>query len=244
MLITLHLLPRSDSTNSGFLNEQATSVSSCGKAAAAMAASTDPFEALYAQVGGSLNALQGAHEATTEAEVSSRRNELSTLEWDVQDLREAVSVAGEDPERFGLTNEEVRRRSELVDALERRLRAIDERIAPTAVENGGENAHAEFKHGEAAIQMQVVREQDEQLGELAIAVERIGAMGKGINEELEEQGEMLDDLGHSFENTRSRMRDVHRRLAVFAAETGRGQLCTIVALAALFLVLLFLLVTT
>eukprot|EP00171_Calliarthron_tuberculosum_P004381 IDg4381t1 len=214
-----------------------------------MTGSADPFEALYGQVSSSLATLQGVHSSLSEAERSARRNELSTLEWDVQDLREAVSIAAEDPTRFNLSADEVRRRSELVDELEQRVRAM-ETVSASMDANGAGNTeveaktHADFKHEESELQMQIVRQQDEQLDELALTVERIGEMGKGINEELEEQGELLDELGQDFDDTRSRMRDVHRRLAVFAAETGRGQLCTIAALAALFLVLLFLLVTT
>lgn len=212
-----------------------------------MTGSADPFEALYGQVSSSLATLQGTHAPSSDAERSARRNELSTLEWDVQDLREAVSIAAEDPTRFSLSNEEVRQRSELVDELEKRVRAIETLTSSGSANgtaDGGAKAHAKFKHDEAELQMQIVRQQDEQLDELALTVERIGEMGKGINEELEEQGEMLDELGNDFDNTQFRMREVHRRLAVFAAETGRGQLCTIAALAALFLVLLFLLVTT
>ncbi len=72
-------------------------------------ASGDPFEGLYAQVSSALTSLQEEHEglltAPSEAERSALRNELGALQWDVQDLKEAVAVAAGDPARFGAVGE-------------------------------------------------------------------------------------------------------------------------------------------
>ncbi len=104
------------------------------------------------------------------------------------------------------------------------------------VGNGAENGagNKDFARAESEVQMQLVREQDEQLDELAIAVERIGVMGKEMHTELGQQGSMLEELEDDFDNTRGRMGEVQRRLNRFVEETGRGQLCTIAALVALF----------
>lgn len=98
-------------------------------------------------------------------------------------------------------------------------------------------------HGED-VQMEMLRQQDEQLEHLALDVKRIGKMGEGIREELEDQTRLLDELDEDFSNTRTNMAAVHTKVRAFIQETGRGQLCTIVGLYMLFLVLLFLLLTT
>lgn len=209
----------------------------------------DPFEALYGQVRQSLSALEkGRREVLLESESarSTVRNELGSLQWDVQDLKEAVSVAAEDPSRFGLSDIEVARRQGLVDALEKDLRTCEAQVAstPAASNSGAENREKKFAQAENDMQVQLVREQDEQLDDLAVAVERIGAMGKTMHSELQEQGSMLEELEEDFDGTRGRMGDAHARLNRFMKETSRGQLCTIVALVALFLFLAFLLVVT
>lgn len=101
-----------------------------------------------------------------------------------------------------------------------------------------------FDENDGQVQLDIMRQQDEQLDQLALAVNRIGDMGKEINEELEDQSRLLDDLDESFSGTRARMGDVHSRLNAFIQQTSRGQLCTIAWLSLLFLVLLFLLITT
>ena len=101
-----------------------------------------------------------------------------------------------------------------------------------------------FGSNDGQVQLDIMRQQDEQLDELALAVNRIGDMGKEINQELESQSHLLDDLDDNFSSTRARMGDVHSRLNAFIQETSRGQLCTIAWLSLLFLVLLFLLITT
>lgn len=204
---------------------------------------TDPFETLYGQVSTTLAELQqanGAPGATlSDSARSEFQKELDSLQWDVQDLRETVSIAGEDPARFGLSSSEVKRRSRLLDELENRVRVCESLAVSTPRAAGADNSNSQ---GE--MQMAIIQQQDEELDQLAVAVNKIGEMGKGINEELEEQGHLLDELDDDFSNTRVRMGDVHSRLNDFIQETGRGQLCTIVGLIALFFVLLFLLVTT
>lgn len=86
--------------------------------------------------------------------------------------------------------------------------------------------------------------QDEDLGHLAQAVERIGLMGEGMHDELAEQGLMLDELGGELHDTRSRMAKVREKLEGVMAETGPRQFCTIVWLCVTFLVLTVLVVVT
>lgn len=89
-----------------------------------------------------------------------------------------------------------------------------------------------------------MEQQDGDLDDLAIAVERIGVMGRDMHQELAEQGQLLDHLGQEFDDTRSRMATVHQKLDKFIAETGPRQFCTIVGLFLTFIVLTFLLVVT
>lgn len=246
----------------------------------------DPFLALQAEVTSASASLEhsfttwmvsGAGAADYEATRSTLLQQASAIEWDLQELSEAVEATKEEPERFSLSIDEVRRRERFVAAKQRELNRMRDATASaepgyTAVELGAGNvqgksereglfgaANAEemerdresaqrineaFMNGEREQQEMIVRKQDEDLEELSTAVERIGLLGQEMHNELNEHGEMLDDLEENFDRTRSRMGTVQNKLNKFIEETGRGQFCTIVGLVFLFITLTFLLVTT
>jgi syntaxin of plants SYP6 len=236
-----------------------------------MSAPADPFDAVRAEVVSSIGALRaeadawragGRGAAAARAAVADR---LRALDWDLQDLDEAVRVAAADPARFGASAELMRRRQEDVAALRDRVgeveaevnaaapveaaRRRDELLADVVGEEGGGGkgrgmASQTKAQAQAQAQAQMVREQDAGLEDLSAAVRRIGDMGAVMHTELAEQGELLDDLEAGFDHTRHRMASVQGRLDAFVAEASRGQLCTIAVLFFCFVVLTVLLLAT
>lgn len=178
-------------------------------------------------------------------------NKLHTLEWDLQDLQEAVRVAKQNPSRFKLSPSQVSVRERFVSSMSLNVRKVR-----AALNDGGRDellgkreeearqANDSFIEDQTRQQEQILDEQDEDLGHLADAVERIGLMGHDMHQELAEQGQLLDELGGELEDTRSRMSKVRQKLDAFMAEAGPRQFCTIVWLCVTFLVLTILVVTT
>lgn len=101
-----------------------------------------------------------------------------------------------------------------------------------------------FAEEEIQVRERLVQEQDEGLEVLGGAVERIGAMGREIHRELNEHGEMMDELGEDMDLTNSRMASVQGKLNQFMSETTRKELCTILWLFIAFIILTVLVFAT
>lgn len=196
-------------------------------------------------------------------------NKLHTIEWDIQDLQEAVHVAKQDPARFRLQPTQISARERFVQQMTRNIHSVQsalqaygggdpkvttkyagrrEELFDGALETGrkGEmlQANDAFIDDQILQQERIIQEQDEGLDHLASAVERIGLMGHDMHQELAEQGQLLDQLGDDMDNAQHRMANVREKLDRFIAETGPKQFCTILGLSITFLVLTVLVATT
>lgn len=196
-------------------------------------------------------------------------NKLHTIEWDIQDLQEAVSAAKRDPARYQLKPAQISTRERFVQQMMRNIQSVqsalqasNEKAADTTTKYAGrreelfdgvvETARKEemrqandaFIDDQILEQERIVQEQDHDLGHLASAVERIGLMGHDMHQELAEQGQLLDELGDDMDNAQHRMANVRGKLDRFIAETGPRQFCTIVGLFITFLILTVLVATT
>lgn len=216
----------------------------------------DPFLAVQAEAEA---AWARACDAEARADSEAHIEGLRALEWELGDLAEAARVAEADPARFGISAAEAGRRVRSVAAMRKNVESSLERaekgpplgkdvLLPvgggTADAQAHRRANDTFIQDEMQQQEVMMQRQDEDLDDLASAVERIGLMGHEMHQELAEQGEMLDDLEDDFENTRSRIGAIQNKLDRFIGETSRGQFCTIVGLFFAFILLTFLVVTT
>lgn len=218
----------------------------------------DPFVSVQKEVQGTWDAISLEFDRwnlrSSNRSVASRdffENKVHALEWDLQDMQEAVRVAKQDPSRFRLTPSQVSARERFVSNMSLNVRKVrdalsgggrDELLGKRAEET--RLANDSFIVDQTRQQDQIMEQQDEDLGHLADAVERIGFMGHGMHQELEEQGQLLDELGGELDHTRTRMAKVREKLDVFMAETGPRQFCTIIWLCITFLVLTILVVVT
>lgn len=210
--------------------------------------SEDPFPLVQADVRTNWAKLSQSLPTLSESQRSKR---IQALSYDVQDLSEAVQVARQDRHRFNLSEQELASRERFVREMQSNIvTARNFRTTRTAGHGKDEllsqtrRANDAYINDEMMQQEQIMRHQDEQLDELAGAVQRIGNMGRDMHIELEEQGQLLDNLGEEMEDTSSRMKRVRQSLDRFIEETGPRQFCTIVWLSVTFLVLTVLVVVT
>lgn len=205
----------------------------------------DPFPIVQEEVRLAWASLSKDFSHISESQFQSR---LETLECDVQDLSDAIEVARKDRERFGLSQHEIASRQNFVTDMQRNLAALRRKSVVGAPSRSRvdevRRANDAFIGDEMRQQEILMEHQDVQLGELANAVERIGIMGRDMHQELEVQGQMLDELGGEMDNTFSRVKVVRKKLNDFIEETGPRTFCTILILSVTFIILTFLVVTT
>lgn len=243
----------------------------------------DPFDGVHAEVRATWDEVERAFAQwrdqraradwhALDATASEIRSRLRDVDWDLQDLDEAVRVAEADPPQFGLTAAEVSTRKAAVTELHTNVARVTTALAdpevsrlvdaakraqlltsaPARPEQSSQNpaqpavsAATPAPAGDDAEQHDaMLRQQDDGLDDLAVAVHRIGEMGKQMHTELEQHGDLLEDLESGVDHTRSRMRTVHDRLDDFVNTTSRGELCTIVTLFFVFIFLTFLVFAT
>lgn len=135
---------------------------------------------------------------------------LQELNQDLEDLIESVKAVEHDPYKFGLEIDEVERRRKLVkdvgdevenmrDELRRTVRdaqskgkgAVNGDMLPDPDSFEDEDGYANFEQEQ---QMQMMNEQDEQLDGVFRTVGNLRQQADDMGRELEEQGEMLEDV--------------------------------------------------
>lgn len=145
------------------------------------------------------------------------RNELETnlqdLTSDLQDLIESVRAVEQDPFRYGLDIEEVGRRRRLVEEVGGEIEDMREELAKAVADTQGKglgmNSNAlpppssfdpESPDGDGCAafeqqrQVEIMHEQDEALDGVFKTVGNLRQQADVMGRELEEQGEMLDDV--------------------------------------------------
>ena len=213
----------------------------------------DPFPLVQREVSSAWASLSQTLSTLPDDDRAAR---LKSLSDDVQDLADAVQIARQDRLRFNLSEEELASRDRFVRDMQSNLALARSSTARSSLTAKASNSSTTqlfpesgavndgFMGDEMAHQQQILQQQDEQLDHLADAVQRIGNIGRDMHLELEEQGQLLDNLGSEMEDTASRMKRVRQRLDRFIEETGPRQFCTIVWLSVTFLVLTMLVVIT
>ena len=90
-------------------------------------------------------------------------------------------------------------------------------------------------------QQQMVRKQDQRLGDMIIQVERIGQMGEMIGDELDDHADMLDELDNDVDRAKDGMDLLNERMELLIAQSGGFRwFCIIVSLIAVIVLLVIL----
>lgn len=240
-----------------------------------MPSAQDPFYVVKEEIQESIDKLQSAFhqwENTAEAGERSRLSKevvasCESIEWQVDELDKAISVASRDPSWYGIDEVELESRRRWtsdartqVSTTKKAAAAGGSNITNNASLNGMHrelmrlpNSHQaasdqyaardndDFIESESDRQMLLMKKQDEELDELSLSVQRIGGVGLTIHEELLSQEKIIDELGNEMESTSNRLDFVQKKVAmVMKKASAKGQIMMILGLLALFIFLFIL----
>jgi hypothetical protein len=112
--------------------------------------------------------------------------------------------------------------------------AQDENLgAVTGIEKG----NTSFVRGQQQVTREIISQQDEQLDSLGNAVDRLGNMGRSINDELKTQNRMLGELDRDIDDAGEKMNFVMAKLSTLLKTKDSCQIWTIVILSVILIVL-------
>ncbi|MED6209125.1 Syntaxin-61 [Stylosanthes scabra] len=192
-----------------------------------------------------------------------------SIEWQVDELDKAIAVAARDPSWYGIDEVEIENRRRWTSGARTQVRSMKNTVEAGkalnltnhASVNGMRrelmrlpNSHQvdtsnqypannndDFIESESDRQMLLMKQQDEELDELSISVQKIGGIGLTIHEELLAQENIIDDLGNEMDSTSNRLDFVQKKVAmVMKKASAKGQIMMILGLLALFIFLFIL----
>jgi len=187
---------------------------------------------------------------------SDLRSAVRSAEWDLEDLEESVKVVENNPSRFGISEGElhdrknfiVRIRNSLADMkseleapdVNERLLAMDSSPHVTINVNNSRygNSNPAFRDSGHSQQAQLLQEQDGQLELVSNNVHVLNQISRAIGDELDDQGQLLDNLGNEIDSAQSRMNAALSKIQrVTRLSTDRRQWAAIAGLAFLIIIL-------
>ncbi|KAK1926404.1 t-SNARE [Papiliotrema laurentii] len=195
------------------------------------------------------------------------RGTLSLLEADLEDLDESVRIVESKGDRWGLGEDEVRKRRGFVQRVKRdveglRRKVLDKAGAKRDKGKGKErepyrdlpDAEAgtlddgdpeEQKRWEMEEQQTLVRRQDDTLGFISGTLSTLASQAGLIGHEVNEQSEMLDDLGNRVDHTDSKLRRVQRTMNDFIRrnEETKSGWCICILIFVLIVLLIAVIIT-
>ena len=209
--------------------------------------------------------IQSLTTSATSPELASARTDLesalSTLAEDLADLEAAVQAVESNPAQFGLSQDEVTRRRRLVQEVGGETDDMREELKKTktgraaaaagdlpdpnsfAIQDGGDDddAYEEFEHQQ---QMQIMRDQDEQLDGVSATVGNLRRQADDMGRELEEQRQILEVVDDAAERVGGRLQNGMQKLnhIVRRNEDRYSSCCIAVLIFALIVLLVLLLI--
>lgn len=100
-----------------------------------------------------------------------------------------------------------------------------------------ERGNTSFVRGQQQVTRDAIDQQDEALMGLGQAVDRLGDMGRTINDELKDQNRLLNDLDRDLDDAGEKMNFVMAKLSALLKTKDSCQIWTIVILAVILVVL-------
>ncbi|QSZ32879.1 hypothetical protein DSL72_002460 [Monilinia vaccinii-corymbosi] len=198
-------------------------------------------------------------------ELLSARSDLTTslslLTDDLSDLRDSISAIQADPYKYGLQIEEVSRRVRMIEEIGGEVDDMREELEKTMGNTGTSRAGAaayqddnvsgsppdddyaaEFEHQQ---QMQMLKQQDEQLDSVFHTVGNLRQQADDMGRELEEQTGMLQEVETVTDRVSGRLQGGMKRMnrMVKENEDGLSSCCIGVLIFVLVLLLVLVLVS-
>lgn len=206
--------------------------------------------------------IRSSASSANSPELREARNELEQtlqeLSQDLEDLIESVKAVEHDPYRFGLEIDEVERRRKLVKDVGDEIENMRDELKRTVQEaqnkgkmaaNGDylpdpdsfedEDGYAQF---EQERQQELMHEQDEQLDGVFQTVGNLRQQANDMGRELEEQGELLDDVDNVADRVGGKLQNGMKRVGhIIKQNEDRWSSCCIAVLIFVLILLLVLL---
>ncbi|KAI9385371.1 hypothetical protein POPTR_011G059700v4 [Populus trichocarpa] len=195
-----------------------------------------------------------------------------SIEWKVDELDKAISVAGRDPSWYGIDEAELEKRRRWTSTARNQVGNVKKAVVagrevnisgtasvsgmrrelmrmPNSQQADKSNQYTQdnddFIQSESDRQLLLIKQQDEELDELSITIGRLGGVGLTIHEELLAQEKIIDDLGMEMDSTSNRLDFVQKKVAmVMKKASAKGQLMMILFLVVLFIILFVLVFLT
>lgn len=153
-------------------------------------------------------------------ELEANLQEIST---DLEDLVESVRAVEQDPFRYGLDIEEVARRSNLVKEIGSEMADMRKELARTTKQSGVSNGlpdpsafdaeeEDDYAQFEQQRQEEIMHEQDEALDSVFRTVGNLRDQADVMGRELEEQGEMLEEVDKRVDTVGDKLQGGMNRL--------------------------------
>ncbi|KAM4575432.1 syntaxin-6 isoform 1-T1 [Fundulus diaphanus] len=217
----------------------------------------DPFFVVKGEVEKAVHAAQSLHHRWSELlqegggaskeevdwTTNELRNSLRSIEWDLEDLDETISIVESNPKKFNLDAAELTKRKAFIISTRRTVKEMKEQmLSPAAagpdrpnqqvllsdtqgpiwqpgadkytpLDRQLQSANSQFIGGQQLQQQLIAEKQDEQLELVSGTIGVLKNMSERIGMELDEQAVMLDDFGNEMDNTQSRLDTVMKKLA-------------------------------
>ena len=186
--------------------------------------STRPLFTSYLRIRSIASSPSSPELAQARSELESNLQDLTT---DLQDLLASVRAAEKDPYRYGLDVSEVARRGQLVEEVTSEIEGMREELAkklqtgsaaggsklpdPSAFDADGEEGD-DYAAFEQQRQTEIMAEQDEQLDDVFRTVGTLRAQADVMGRELEEQGELLEEVDTLTDRVGDKLKGGARKL--------------------------------
>ncbi|KAF2267276.1 hypothetical protein CC78DRAFT_593794 [Lojkania enalia] len=215
---------------------------------------TRPLFASYLRIRSSASS---AHSPELREARSELEQTLQELSQDLEDLIESVKAVEHDPYRFGLEIDEVERRRRLVKDVGDEVQNMRDELLRTVHDAQGKGKGAmngdvlpdpdsfeedEYAAFEQERQQELMHEQDEALDGVFRTVGNLRQQADDMGRELEEQGELLDDVDKVADRVGGKLQTGLKRMGhVIRQNEDRWSSCCIAVLIFVLILLLVLL---
>eukprot|EP00057_Strongylocentrotus_purpuratus_P008225 XP_011662699.1 PREDICTED: syntaxin-6 [Strongylocentrotus purpuratus] len=214
----------------------------------------DPFFVVKEEVEKAVNTSEGLYQRWTQLledtnsvskeeydwTMNELRNSLRSIEWDVEDLEETISIVEANPRKFRIEPSDLDTRRLFVTRTKDRVREMKEHMSSpgtktredkksrqsllpngpgrpkhkySRLEQEAEDENQRFIRDSNQQQQLIMESQDDQIDRVADSVGVLKNMSHSIGNELDEQAVMLDDFSTELENTESRLDGVMKKMA-------------------------------
>ncbi|XP_053158912.1 syntaxin-10 isoform X2 [Hemicordylus capensis] len=194
------------------------------------------------------------------------RNNLRSIEWDLEDLEETICIVESNPRKFKIEPCEVAARRSFVTEMQKSIKEMQDHISSPQAQAVVESKNKEMLVGsrehyglldaedlstansrtleeQQLHQKLIIDKQDEQLELVSGTIRVLKHMSGRVGEELDEQTMMLEDFAYEMDSTHSRMDGVLKKIArVSHMASDRRQwcgICLLLFVLVLVVVLLF-----